>query len=38
MEAIYGEKKPKLALIPDYLAADSSPDASADALAMISIS
>ena len=24
MEAIYGEKKPKMALISDYLAADSS--------------
>ena len=31
-------KKPKMALISEYLAADSSPDASADAQAMINIS
>ena len=30
-------KKPKMALISEYLAADSSPDASADALAIINI-
>ena len=37
MGAIYGEKKTLNALISDYLAADSSPDASADALAIINI-
>ena len=31
-------KTPKIALISEYLAADSSPDASADALAIINIS
>ena len=30
-------KTPKIALISEYLAADSSPDASADALAIINI-
>ena len=34
---IWQKKKPKMALISDYLAAASSPDASADALAIINI-
>ena len=34
---LYGEKKPKMVLISEYLAADSSPDASVDALAIINI-
>ena len=37
MEAIYGAKNPKMALISEYLAADLSPDTSADALAIIDI-
>ena len=37
MEAICGLKPPEMALISEYLAADSSPVASADALAIINI-
>ena len=37
MWVVHGQKKPKMAFISEYLAADSSPDMSADAQCIINI-